>query len=54
MMMNDMNKNTGVHCEVESCMYNTSDCGCNAATIDVGPMDASCCKETCCGTYKQK
>ena len=23
-MMNDMSKNKGVHCEVESCMYNTS------------------------------
>ncbi|MDP4153342.1 MAG: DUF1540 domain-containing protein [Bacillota bacterium] len=46
--------NSGVSCDVNSCIYNDKDFHCTASKITVGPEDAETVRDTVCATFEQK
>lgn len=46
--------NSGISCDVRSCVYHDGCCYCTADRISVGPSDANTSAETLCATFKHK
>ena len=51
-----MDKNHGIHCSVESCVYNKDCKECTAPAIDVSGtcQEPGCCDETVCKTFEAR
>ena len=55
MMNNETNVISGIKCNVESCVYHSSEDRCHAGHITVGGAKKACeCCETECDTFKAK
>ncbi|MBO7549184.1 MAG: DUF1540 domain-containing protein [Clostridia bacterium] len=47
-------RNKGVSCSVAECAYHCGENACAARTVSVGPVNARCCAETVCATFRSK
>lgn len=52
----EQDKIYGIHCDVDNCVYNRSNCECVAGKIDVkcSCKDPSSCHETLCKTFQPR